>query len=231
MTGEREEQSYGVLADQRLSRRGLHVKLDKGFDAGTYCIYIEFDELSDRVGFAAARRSAGEYCALLKEQLGRLPGHALGETEDHSQNGGPRRRRDLELTFLSFPVETSDGRFHDAAMREQFRVAFLRAGQAWEQAEARGQTHRRHTRQENFRQQLAGLLEGEGYAGMDAATKERLLEEVPALAFPLVADWGRRHLVAQHLTDEAALPPGKDDGEAEGLAGRLDVGGRAGPVH
>ena len=184
MTGGSEEQSYGVLAEQRLGRRGLHVKLDKGFEAGTYCLYIEFEELSDRVGFAAARRSAGEYCALLKEHLGRLSGYALGETEDNSRNGGPRRKRDLELTFLSFPVETSDGRFHDTAMREQFRVALLRAGQAWEQAEARGQTHRRHTRQERFRQQLAGLLDGEGYAGMDAATKDRLLEDVPALAFP-----------------------------------------------
>jgi hypothetical protein len=113
-----------------------------------------------------------------------LSGYVLGETEDASRTSDPRRRRDLELTFLSFPVLTSDGRFHDAAMREQFRVAFLRAGQAWEQEEARGQTQRRNTRQERLRRQLAALLDGDAYAAVDAATKERLLAEVPVLAFP-----------------------------------------------
>ena len=184
MTGGGEEETDCVLATHRLGRRGLQVKLDKGFDEGTYCVYCEFEELSEQVGFTAARRAAEEYCAELKEQLGRLPGYALGETEDASRTNDPRRKRDLELTFLSFPVETSDGRFHDAAMREQFRVAFLRAGQAWEQEEARGQTHRRNTRQERLRQQLAALLDGDAYAAVDAATKERLLAEVPALAFP-----------------------------------------------
>src|SRR3954470_24592717 len=175
MTGGGDEETYHALADHRLGRRGLQVKLDKGFDEGTYSVYVEFDQLADRVGFTAARRTAGEYCAVLKEQLGRLPGHTLGETEDASRTGGPRRKRDLELTFLSFPVDTGDGRFHDVAMGEQFRVAFLRAGQAWEQADARGQTQRRHTRQERFRRQLAGLLAGDAYAGVDAAVKERLL--------------------------------------------------------
>jgi hypothetical protein len=184
MTGDGEGETSCVLADHRLGRRGLQVKLDKGFDEGTYCLYVEFEQLAERVGFTAACRSAGEYCTVLKEQLGRLPGFALGETEDASRTGDPRRKRDLELTFLSFPVEMNDGRFHDAAMQEQFRVAFLRAGQEWEQADARGQTHRRHSRQERFRQQLAGLLDGDAYAAVDAATKERLLAEVPGLAYP-----------------------------------------------
>jgi hypothetical protein len=127
MTGDGEEESYSVLAEQRLGRRGLHVKLDKGFDEGAYCVYVEFDALSDRVGFAAARRLAGAYCGLLKEQMSRLAGCTLGETEDPSRESGPRRKRDLELTFLSFPVETGDGRNHDAALRESFRVASLRA--------------------------------------------------------------------------------------------------------
>jgi hypothetical protein len=184
MTGDGEEEIDCVLAAHRLGRRGLQVKLDKGFDEGSYCVYCEFEELSEQVGFTAARRVAGEYCAVLKEQLGRLSGYTFGETEDHSRTDDPRRRRDLELTFLSFPVQTSDGRFHNDAMREQFRVAFLRAGQAWEQEEARGQTQRRHTRQERLRGQLATLLDGEAYAAVDAATKERLLAEVPGLAYP-----------------------------------------------
>lgn len=97
---------------------------------------------------------------------------------------GARRKRDLEATFLSFPVETADGRFHDRAMQEHFRVAFLRAGQAWDQTQARVQTHRCQTRQKSFRQQLARLLDGDTYAAIDQVTKERLLDEIPALAFP-----------------------------------------------
>jgi len=34
-----------------------------------------------------------------------------------------------------------------------------------------------------LRRRLAELLEGEAYAHLDGATKERLLSEVPALAF------------------------------------------------
>jgi len=52
------------------------------------------------------------------------------------------------------------------------------------QAQAREQTHRRHGRQEQFRRQLARLLEGDAYAAVGAEAKERLLAEVPALAFP-----------------------------------------------
>jgi hypothetical protein len=81
-------------------------------------------------------------------------------------------------------VQTGDGRFHHDAMKEDFRRAAIRTGQVWDQLQARAQTHRRHTRQEQFRQQLRGLLDGEGYAAVDAATKARLLDEVPPLAFP-----------------------------------------------
>ncbi len=184
MSGGGEEQADSVLVDQRLGHSGLHVKLDKGFDEGTYCVYVEFDELADRVGFAAARREAGGYCDLLRQQMGRMAGYALGETEDPSREAAPGRKRDLELTHLTFPVKTSDGRYHDAALRAQFHVAFLRTGQAWEQEEARRQTQRRHTRQDRFREKLAGLLDGDAYAGLDTATKQRLLDDVPRLAFP-----------------------------------------------
>ena len=184
MTSDGKREVPSVLEDLPLGRLGLRIKLDKGFEQGNYCVYVEFDGLAERVGFSAARRSAGEYCALLKGQLKRLPGYAVGETEDPSRTGDPRRKRDLEVTFLSFPVETDDGRFHDGAMREHFRVAFLRAGQAWDQSQARVQTRRRHTRQQNFRQELARLLDGEVYADVSEAAKQRLLDEVPALAFP-----------------------------------------------
>ena len=74
MTGDGEEETECVLASHRLYRRGLQVKLDKGFDDGTYCVYVEFDELVDRVGFAAARRTAGEYCAHAQGADGSLAG-------------------------------------------------------------------------------------------------------------------------------------------------------------
>ncbi len=183
MAGEGEK-AYGILADHRLGRLGLQVKLDKGFEQGSYCVYVEYDDLAARMGFATGHQSAREYCALLKAQLGRLPGYGLGETEDASQSGDPRRKRDLEATFLSFPIETNDGRFHDDEIKEQFRVASLRTGQVWDQARASEQTHRRQTRQEKFRRQLGALLNGEVYAGLDATVKDRLLDEIPALAFP-----------------------------------------------
>ncbi len=178
------EEAYELLAEQRLDRIGLEVKLDRGFAEGTYAVTVEFDALERRAGFAEAHRIARRYGTLLKNQLSQLPGHSLGETEDASRTGDPRRKRDLESTFLSFTIETADGRFHDAEMRKQFRLASLRAGQEWDQAQAGAEMRRRHSRQEKFRQQLAHLLAGEGYQQVDAAVKERLLEEVPALAFP-----------------------------------------------
>jgi hypothetical protein len=184
MTGEGEEETYELLADQRLGRLGLHVKLDRGFNQGVYNVTVEYDGLAEREGFAAARRTAGKYCKLLREQLGRSGGDALGEIEDPSRTGRTRGKRDPTLTFLSFAVETPDGRSHDRALREQFRVAFLRAGQAWEQAEAGAQSHRRQTRRERFRRQLAELLASPAYARMEDTFKDRLLDDVTALAFP-----------------------------------------------
>jgi hypothetical protein len=96
MRGDGEEESCGVLADQRLGRLGLQVKLDKGFAEGTYCVYVEFDDLAARAGFAAGRRTAGEYCNLLRSELGRSRGYTLGKIEDASRTGDPAGKRDLE---------------------------------------------------------------------------------------------------------------------------------------
>ena len=69
MTGVGENENWAVLAEHRLERTGLQVKLDKGFEEGTYSVYIEFDELASRQGFTAAHRLAERYCAALKGQL------------------------------------------------------------------------------------------------------------------------------------------------------------------
>jgi len=184
MTGE-DGESYEVLAEQRLGRQGFHVKLDRGFEEGNYCLYVEFDDLSARVGSTAARQQAREYCALLKGQLARSPRCSLGETEDASQNAGPGRRRDMELTYLTFPVFTTDGQFHDDYMKKEFHLALLRAGQQWDQVQARADTQRHTRREDMFRKRLRALLTGEAYAAVDAATKARLLDDVPPLAFPV----------------------------------------------
>jgi len=186
MTSNREGDTYGrPLAEQRMGVGGLHVKLDKGFEHGVYCVYVEFEDLAAKTGFAPAHRKAKEYVALLKDELGQLPGYTLGKIEDSSrQLRGDGRRRDLEMTFLSFPIETSDRRDHDSTLKEQFRVGCLRTGQALEQEHARAQTQRRHARQGKFREQLDQLLHGKAYASIAPAVKERLLTEVVALAFP-----------------------------------------------
>jgi len=178
-----EKENWAPLAEHRLDRTGLHVKLDKGFEEGTYCVYVEFDDLAARQSFTGARRAAVAYCAGLKGQLARSEGYAFGDIEDGSRTGDARRRRNLEGTFLSFTVTVADGQYHDSDVREDFRAAFIRAGQAWDQIEARAQAQRRKGREEDFRRRLARVLEGAEYAGMDAATKERLLSEVPPLAF------------------------------------------------
>jgi hypothetical protein len=183
MTEDAEGQGSGLLAEQRLGRSGLVVKLDKGFADGTYVCYVEYDALAANVGIAAARRKAAEYSALLKAHLGQAEGYDLGDTEDATRHGGRGRKRDLEATFLSFPLTSADGLCHDASLREHFRVALLRTGQAWEQGEAHAQAQRRDRRKEEFRRRLARLLDGVAYAQLDRATKERLLGEVPDLAF------------------------------------------------
>ena len=89
MTGDGEEEYCEALAQHRLGRTGVWIKLDKGFEEGVYCVYVEYDGLASRVGFEAARREAMQYGALLKEQLGRTAGYALGDTEDASRSGDP----------------------------------------------------------------------------------------------------------------------------------------------
>ena len=60
---DREGESYEPLVEQRLGQSGLHVKLDKGFEQGNYCLFVEFDGLATRIGFRSAHRQALEYCA------------------------------------------------------------------------------------------------------------------------------------------------------------------------
>lgn len=172
------------LVEQRVAREGLVVKLDRGFDEGTYCVYVHFTELASRIGFAAARRRAEEYCGLLHAQLDRFAGHSLGETEYASGIGVSRRQRAEDVMYVNFPVVMADGRFRDKAMIKEFQVSVLRTGQQWEQDQARVDTQRLEARRDAFRLRLDALLAGDAYQHVDHQTKDRLVEEVPLLAFP-----------------------------------------------
>lgn len=184
MKQEPEEGADKLLGGQPAGRRGLAVKLDRGFQGGTYAVYVEFDELAERIGFVRAHRKAMRFTKLLKDKLSGFAGYSLDKTEDASADAAPGRERDLELTYLTFPVTMDDGRFHDRAMQAAFQPALLRANQQWDQMEARASTERHDRRRADFRLQLRRLLAGETYGHVDSATKKRLVEEVAALAYP-----------------------------------------------
>jgi hypothetical protein len=112
-----------------------------------------------------------------------MEGFSIGAIDDASHSGDHRRKRDLECSFLSFDVTSEDGRWHDEAIKERFRIALLRADQLRDQHQAGMKERRRADSRERFRQRLERLLEGEAYRQLDAATKERLLAEVTALVF------------------------------------------------
>ena len=136
-------------------------------------------------GSALPRRSGRrlDYAARLYEQLAGTAGYAIDDIDDASHSGDPRRKRDLERSFLSFALTSEDGLWHDAAIKERFRVALLRADQERDQHQAGLDERRRYGRRERFRQRLETLLAGDAYRQVDATTKERLLAEVPELAF------------------------------------------------
>jgi hypothetical protein len=183
MTELGEEEEYAPLVEHRLGRTGLVAKLDKGFEKGVYCLYVEYAGLADGIGFKAARRQALAYCSRLQMQLASTEGYRLGTLEDPSESNDPRRKHDLENTFLSIAVTSEDGSWHDMAIKDKYRVALLRADQAWDQMQAGRDEERRDNRRERFRQRLGTMLDGEAYRHVDAATRERLLAEVTALVF------------------------------------------------
>lgn len=178
------EEPYPSLAEHRLGRSDLLVKLDRGFEQGVYGICIDYAPLAERVGFTAARRQALDYAVRLHGQLARVEGYAIDDIEDDSRLAGPGRKRDLECRFLLFALTSEDGRWHDDAITERFRIALLRADQQRDQHQAGVNEHRRDDRRERFRQRLDVLLKSEAYRHVEAATKERLLAEVTALVFP-----------------------------------------------
>jgi hypothetical protein len=177
------DEPYQSLVEHRLGRSDVLVKLDRGFKQGVYGICLDYASLAERVGFTAARKQALDYAVRLHGQLARVVGYAIDDIEDASRDGGPGRRRDLDCRFLLFALTSEDGRWHDDAITERFRIALLRADQQRDQHQAGVNEQRRDDRRGRFRQRLEALLEGEAYRHVDAATKERLLAEVTAMVF------------------------------------------------
>ena len=183
MTEWSDEEPCESLAEHRLGRWDLLVKLDRGFEQGVYGICIDYAPLAERVGFTAAQRQALDYAVRLHRQLARVAGYAIDDIEDDSRAGGPGRKRDLDCRFLLFALTSEDGRWHDDAIKERFHIALLRADQQRDQHQASVNEQRRDDRRERFRQRLETLLAGDAYRQMDGAMKECLLAEVTALVF------------------------------------------------
>ena len=116
-----------------------------------------------------------------------MAGYAIDVIEDDSRSGGPGRKRDLECQFLYFALTSEDGRWHDDAIKERFRIALLRADQQRDQHQASVDERQRDDRRKRFQQRLETLLAGEAYQQMDGAMKERLLAEVTEMVFPAKA--------------------------------------------
>ena len=109
MTAHWKEEPSEVLVEHRLSRGGLQVKLDKGFEKGLSGVGEEYDELAARVGIRCRTPKGQGDCRLSQKASDPLrSGWGPAEIEDSSHTADPARKRDLEATFLSFPVR--DGR-------------------------------------------------------------------------------------------------------------------------
>src|SRR5689334_16972545 len=102
-------------------------------------VVVQFDARAVGEGVASGHCTDQEFCDLLREQMGRSPDYKVGRSDDACREGGSGRKRDLEVTFLTLRLKADDGQFDDADVREQFRLALLRASQGWEQEEARQQ--------------------------------------------------------------------------------------------
>ncbi len=127
MPGNEEPEAAQVLARLPVHGRKIRVTLDKGFKEGVYCIHLEYDDLADAKGVPSASKTAMDYASLLRMRLSEFAGYSVGELDDASRHAGPGRRRDLESTFVSFPVEYADARWHDREITERFQLALNRA--------------------------------------------------------------------------------------------------------
>jgi hypothetical protein len=78
----------------------------------------------------------------------------------------------------------ADGRHRDAALIREFHTARARAGQQREQSKAGVEAEKDDKRRDAFRERLGALLARDAYSHLDGATKERLLAEIPPVAFP-----------------------------------------------
>jgi hypothetical protein len=88
---------------------------------------------------------------LLVLGLAGMAGYALDAIEDDSRSGGSGRKRDLECQFLYFALTSEDGRWHDDAIKERFRIALLRTDQQRDQHQASVDERQRDDRRERFR--------------------------------------------------------------------------------
>jgi len=148
------------------------VKLDKGFDEGTYACIVS--STTSRPGRLRPGPPPDRICPCCGAQLGHSGGYALGEPR--TPRAPPARAG--AATWRALPVLSPSRpttRFHDDDVERAVRLAFLRAGQCWDQAQAAS----RRTAATAARSSSAGswpaCWRATPYAAVGAEAKERLL--------------------------------------------------------
>jgi hypothetical protein len=125
-----------ALVEYLHTSTGLHGTIEAD-GQGYYLVRVAFDGLLPQLGFLAARQKALAYGVFVQEALNDRGGCFVGDIDGLSRRGRPRKKLDLERTFVSFLIKSDDGSGYDAFMAKRFRRSLRWADQLW-QAQSKG---------------------------------------------------------------------------------------------
>ena len=124
------EEPYQSLAEHRLGRSGLILKLDRGFEQGVYGICIDYAPLAERVGFTAARRQALDYAVRLHGQLARVEEYTIDDIEDDSRTGMTTPSRSASTSPCCGPIKSAIS-IRQASMSKGETIVASVSGNGW----------------------------------------------------------------------------------------------------
>lgn len=127
-----------AIAQLRLGRYGLHMKLDRGCSKGTYNVFVEFEELAGRVGDAAALGVALDYCDFFMFELVKSSELMLGWIGQTMPAARARRKGVRKANCLTILAFTGNGRWQDDVVKEDFLGAVSWSAQLWDYLLERG---------------------------------------------------------------------------------------------